>query len=80
MHVTDSLFKHNVAREFGGAIAQGDEGDVIILRSTFIKNAANNDSDQVGGGALAIFGGGKQFSITDSRFSYNRAIANGGAI
>jgi hypothetical protein len=80
VQVTDSVFSHNVAQGPGGAIEQDLPGDITILRSTFSQNVSFSDSTDQGGGAIAANGPGNTISVTDSKFTYNSAIASGGAI
>ena len=74
--VTDSTFNHNVANGVGGAIDQEDQEDITILRSTFTHNASLGDT----GGAINADGGGVNIRVTNSKFTYNSALEQGGAI
>ncbi len=77
VQVTDSTFNHNVAQDAGGAIWQDDEGNVTILRSTFTKNSSVGGE----GGAIYAFGNSAStIDVTDSKFTFNSAGTDGGAI
>ncbi len=65
-----------MAQGVGGAIDQEDETDVTILRSTFTQNASLGDT----GGAINANGGDQTISVTDSKFTFNSALEQGGAI
>ncbi len=77
VQVTDSTFNHNVAQGAGGAIWQDDEGNVTILRSTFTKNASLGGERRRD---LCLGNSASTIDVTDSKFTFNSAGTDGGAI
>ena len=83
LSVTDVDFENNVARAVGGAIFIGfttDVGDTLtILRGTFANNSVQAVGSQGSGQGGAVFVRRAAVSITDSTFTSNEVVVDGGA-
>nr|WP_292798572.1 Ig-like domain repeat protein [Methanobrevibacter sp.] len=73
LNITDSRFEDNVAYNYGGAIAAGDNSNIIIKNTIFINDRSINDA----GGALYF----KKGNVTVSDSTFEKCSATfGGAI
>ena len=71
LEITGSVFSHNTAPAFGGAIFSSDNSTIQIDNVTFHKNMANT------GGAIAIFKNSR-IVIMNANFMLNMAETGGG--
>jgi hypothetical protein len=75
VEIYDSQFLDNPSRMYGGAIWTGLGCDLMIVRSTFLRNSVDRD-DSAGGAVFAM----NSLIIEDSEFTANWTGSRGGAV
>jgi predicted outer membrane repeat protein len=78
LHLNNSNFDSNSARNAGGAIMHLADGKLAVNNSLFVRNHANGYGGAISNSAVSLLGG--VMDINRSTFIFNHAIFNGGAI